>query len=80
MGHTLRIMALESKIRLEFNILIYREGGDWIAHCLEMDLPAEGSTATEAIKNLIDLINFQIEAALSEGDLQSIFSAAPHAS
>ena len=65
------------KIRLDFNVLLYKEDSWWIAHCLEMDLPAEGTTPQEAIKNFLDIANVQIKAALSEGDLQSIFSPAP---
>jgi predicted RNase H-like HicB family nuclease len=70
-------MPETTKIRLDFNILVYREDNWWIAHCLEMDLPAEADTPQDAIKNLIGLIDVQIEAAMNEGDLQSIFSAAP---
>ena len=65
------------KIRLDFNILVYREDSWWIAHCLEMDLPAEGSSPEEALDNVTQLIDFQIENALEESDLASIFSPAP---
>ena len=70
-------LALGSKIRLGFSILLYRENKWSIAHCLEMDLPAEGGTPAEALKNLTDLMDYQIQTALAEGDLESIFSPAP---
>jgi hypothetical protein len=70
-------MASADKIRLEFSVLVYPEDHWWIAHCLEMDLPAEGDTPDKAIRNLVDIALVQIRSALSEGDLQSIFSAAP---
>ena len=64
-------------VRLNFNVLIYQEDGWWIAHCLEMDLPAEGETPLDALKNLLDLVNVHVEAAMKDGDLGSIFSPAP---
>ena len=68
---------MSEKIRLDFKILIYREDEWWIAHCLEMDLPAEGETLEKAMHNLVDLFKVQIESALEEGNLDSIFSPAP---
>ena len=68
---------MATEVRLEFKILIYQDDGYWIAHCLEMDLPAEGSTPSEALQNLIDISEVQISAALEEGNLDSIFSQAP---
>jgi hypothetical protein len=70
-------MAIEGKIRLFLSILIYREDSWWIAHCLEMDLPAEGHTAQGALENLFDIAKLQIQTAIEEDDLQSIFSPAP---
>lgn len=72
----------ENVIRLDFQVLIYRvliyrEDDFYIAHCLETDLVAEGGSATEAIENLVDISNVQIEAAVSEGDIKSLFSLAP---
>jgi hypothetical protein len=68
---------MTDKIRLDFQVLIYREDPFWIAHCLETDLAAEGSTVAAAIDNLMDISNVQIQAALDEGDLASVFSPAP---
>jgi predicted RNase H-like HicB family nuclease len=68
---------MSDKIRLDFRVLIYRENDFWIAHCLETDLVAEGETVAQAIDSLIDISNVQIQAALEEGDLASIFSPAP---
>ncbi len=70
-------MVAANQIRLGLSVLIYREEAWWIAHCLEMDLPAEGKTPPEALLNLFDIANVQIEAALEHDDVQSIFSPAP---
>jgi predicted RNase H-like HicB family nuclease len=72
-----QMMASATNFRIGFNILIYREDQWWIAHCLEMDLPAEGNSPQEALENLVDLVNLQIDDAVEHGDLQTIFSPAP---
>lgn len=68
---------MAKKIRLEFRVLLYPEDGWWIAHCLEMDLPAEGKTPGDAIKNLVSIANVQIATAMDDGNLSSIFSPSP---
>ena len=70
-------VSSKNRIRLDFSILVYREDAWWIAHCLEMDLPAEGNTPVEAVQNLLDLANLQVSTALDEGNLASIFLPAP---
>ena len=65
------------EVKLDFQVLIYPEDQWWIAHCLEMDLPAEGKTPDEAFKNLLEIARIQIEDALERQNLASIFSAAP---
>ena len=64
-------------MRLDFSILIYPEDDLWIAHCLEMDLPAEGKSPDDALRNLMDVADLQITSAMEEGNLQSIFSPSP---
>ena len=63
-----------------FNIglrgVVYSEGMAWLAHCLETDIVAEGSSPQQAMQDLDDLGHFQIETALDEGDLESVFRAA----
>ncbi len=64
-------------IRLDFQVLVYRESAQYIAHCLETDLAAEGNSVKESLENLIDISNLQIESLMAEGDLNSLFSPAP---
>jgi hypothetical protein len=68
---------MSDRIRLDFRVLIYKEDDFWIAHCLETDLVAEGATMSQALDNLVDISNVQIEAAMDEGDLASLFTPAP---
>lgn len=64
-------------IRIQLRAVLYREDRWWIAHCLELDIVAHGDTAGEAAKDLIELVDMQIETAMENGDLPSIFRPAP---
>jgi hypothetical protein len=66
-----------SKLSINLSAIVYRENADWIAHCLELDIVAEGKNAEDAIESLISLCDLQIETAIEEGDLESIFRPAP---
>ncbi len=64
-------------LRIPLRAVAYRHGEWWIAHCLELDLVAEGHSPTEALRDLLDLSATQIKAAIKRGDLASIFRPAP---
>lgn len=51
------------------------DGGQWIAHCLELDIAAEGATKKAAEQDLGDLCRLQVESA---DDVDSILRDAPH--
>jgi predicted RNase H-like HicB family nuclease len=70
-------IAEKKETGIVLRAVIYREGKWWIAHCLELDLVAEGDSAREAMDNLIDIANTQIEVALQDGNLESILTPAP---
>jgi hypothetical protein len=57
--------------------VVYREGNAWIAHCLELDIVADGPNADAAMKDLLDLCAFQIDTAIENNALESIFHPAP---
>ena len=46
----------KKEIGARFNVLGYKEEDRYIAHCLEIDLVADGKTPEEARDNLADLI------------------------
>ena len=48
-------------LKLSLCALVYREDNFWIAHCLELDLVAEGNTLTESFENLLDLVELWLE-------------------
>jgi predicted RNase H-like HicB family nuclease len=64
-------------VKISLSAIIYREDDTWLAHCLEMDIVAEGETPGKAWRDLDDLCKLQINIALEEGDLESIFRPAP---
>ena len=68
---------MADKLNIALRMVVYPQGEWWIAHCLEMDIVAEGTTSKEAMQSLVDLCRFQIEVAMKEGDLDSVFRAAP---
>jgi len=68
---------MKNGVRLSLRALIYPENGWWIAHCLELDLVAEGETPLKAFEALQSLTELQVETAMDEGNLQSIFRQAP---
>jgi hypothetical protein len=64
-------------LRLALRCVAYPEGRQWLAHCLELDIVAEGPTVARAVNDLIDLCELQIHVASEEGDIESVFTAAP---
>jgi len=68
---------MAERISIPLRAVVYREGDWWIAHCLELDLVAEGKSPFAALKDVLDLAEFQIRVAMEDGDLDSIFRAAP---
>jgi len=62
---------------MELRGVVYQEGEFWFAHCLELDIVAEGRDPDEAVNAVIDLCDFQIATAQGNNDLESIFRPAP---
>lgn len=63
-------------LRIPLRVVFYREGGDWIAHCLEFDLLGDGSTIEKALKCLDDAIVTQIDVSLKHDNVANLFSPA----
>ena len=63
--------------QLELRVITYREDEVWLAHCLELDIVAEGKSAKKAVNDLVDLCLLQIKTAIEENDLESIIRPAP---
>ena len=48
---------------VNLSVLAYREGKDWVALALEMDLRGYGKTIDEAVRELSDLVAMQLSFA-----------------
>ncbi|MBI4313613.1 MAG: hypothetical protein HY594_02230 [Candidatus Omnitrophica bacterium] len=57
------------------NVLYWKDGSRFVAHCLELDIVEEGATAKEALHDLVDLILHQID--FCESNNVDIFHPAP---
>jgi hypothetical protein len=71
------VAGKKEDVAVDLRGIVYREGGLWIAHCLELDIVAEGPTPQAALDANLELCVFQIETALENDDLESVFRAAP---
>ena len=68
----------DKALSLHLNVLVERqEDGSFLAHCLELDLVAEGSTSETAFSELLGLIDVQIRTCIDNDNLQNLFFPAP---
>ena len=67
----------KKKFSAHFSVLGYRDKDRHIAHCLEIDLVAEGKTAEEAKNNLVDLIFSYLRFGIARNIEQFIPHPAP---
>jgi len=75
---TTAIMATTGNdLRIPLSAVVYQESRWWIAHCLELDLVAEGKSPDDAIQTLYRLTELQLGKAMEEGDITSAFHPAP---
>ena len=58
-------------------VLIYPEGGEFVAHALEMDLLGYGRTEKKAMNELTEMIQAQIQFARQKGNDSAILFPAP---
>ncbi len=63
-------------LRMPLRVVFYRDGADWVAHCLEFDLMGDGTTKKEALDQLTDAINIQVEASIANDNPENLFSPA----
>ena len=62
---------------LAVHVILHREENQYVAHCLEFDLVAQGTTTDEAFRNLLDAIELQVEYSQETGDLENLIQLAP---
>lgn len=64
-------------ISFTVNVLTKKEDGMYVAHCLELDIVAVGSTLDEAQKEIVSTVCAQIDYAFSNDNLQNLYHPAP---
>ena len=57
---------------IEFDGIIFKEGGTYISYCPELDISSCGNTIDEARKNLKIAVNLFLEEAENMGTLDQI--------
>lgn len=60
-----------------FNCLVWKEGGLWSGHCLELDIIATGDSMRAVKDDLGDLILAQVDYAFSNDNLDNLYHPAP---
>ena len=54
----------DASFSMTLRVLGYREGTDWVAHCLETDLVGYGKNFNAALNELMELTEMQVSFAL----------------
>lgn len=63
--------------KFNLHIILYKEDSYEIAHCLEFDIVAQGRTKKEALKNLMDGIELQVNFAIENNSIELLYNPAP---
>lgn len=63
-------------LRIPIRIVLYREDGEWVAHCLEFNLVGTGTEQTDAVKVLLEAIGTQVNASNRFRNDANLFSPA----
>ena len=58
-------------------ILIKKEDGAFVAHCLELDIVAVGETLDQSKKDIVELVAAQIDYAFANDNIENLFHPAP---
>ena len=62
---------------IKLNVIIYQEGNEWVAHCLQMDIVTANTAERSVESDIIDLIKAQVIYAIENDNLGNIFKPAP---
>ena len=69
-------MPTKTRMRVPLRVVLYREDGDWIAHCLEFDLIGDGTTKEKALASLSEAILLQLEVSIKHNAPENLFRPA----
>ena len=68
---------MEKTRQIDLRAVAYHEENRWFAHCLELDIVADGETPVAAMSNLVDLVRIQIVDACEHASFDTLFRVAP---
>lgn len=71
------VLKKSNDISFTTNILVKKEDGLYVAHCLELDIVAVAETFDEAQREIVSLICAQIDYAFTNDNLDNLFHPAP---
>ena len=65
-------------LTLRFNVIVEGQPeGTYVAHCLELDLIAEGSTPDEACSEITNVIDVHVRTCIQNDNFENLFFPAP---
>ncbi|MDO8683375.1 MAG: hypothetical protein Q7N50_07840 [Armatimonadota bacterium] len=65
-------------LRLRFNVLVEGQpDGNFMAHCLELDLVAEGNTLEQACSEIMNVIDVHVRTCIENDNMEHLFFPAP---
>ena len=70
---------MSGKIDIEYTIQIFREGNQFIAHAMPLDVMSSGSTAEAARTALDEAVQLFLETAADMGNLEEILQEVGYA-
>ena len=62
---------------LSLRAMIFPEGREWVAHCLDLDLVEVGATAEAAMDALVEVVRTQFWYARTHDNFGHLFQPAP---
>lgn len=62
---------------ITFNVILEKEDGEWVAHCLELDIVATSANKRTVLVDMVRLIAAQVGYAFANDNLDNLYHPAP---
>lgn len=69
--------AKAKPVSLHIDGVVYKEGQEFVAHALQLDLVVTAPTEEQAVRDLLDVIIAQVTDAFENDNLKYLFRSAP---
>ncbi len=67
-----------TELKFHLDVLVEKKAdNEWEAHCLQLDLIAEGTTAQVAFNHVLNAIDVQIRTCIENNNLGNLYFPAP---